>query len=197
MKSRVVIRLGLSPEQAGRLQALQRLFADACNFLAPTVASTRCWNRVGLHHMAYRVLRERFPQLGAQMACNAIYSVSRAARRVYQDPDSAWGVARRGAKPLPVLRFLPSAPVFFDRHTLSLKGGMLSLFTLDGRLRFSVNVPDEVEARFANDKLREVVLISDAQGFALRFLFGDADEAAADPEDAELAVEIDEVMAHE
>jgi hypothetical protein len=44
--------------------------------------------------MAYKPLRERFPQLGSQMACNVIYSVSRAARHVYQHPSSPYNVAR-------------------------------------------------------------------------------------------------------
>jgi len=107
------------------------------------------------------------------MVSNAIYSVSRACRRVYQDPQSQWFVGRNAVATLPRLRFLPDSPVFFDRHTLSLKAGVLSMFTLDGRLRFQLQVPHDLEERFANDKLREVVLLSDGQGYALRFVFGD------------------------
>jgi len=184
---KVVIRLDLSDEQAARLRALQRVFAQACNSIAPLVASSRCWNRVGLHHLVYKDLREKFPQLGSQMACNAIYSVSKAARRVYQDPKSPWCAGRGSTAPLPVLRFLPGTPVFFDRHTLSLKAGVVSLFTLDGRLRFQINVSPQLEARFAAEKLREIALMSDQTGYVLRFMVGDAD-AQPDLEGPELAV---------
>jgi len=86
MKSQVRIRLNTTPEQSARLIALQTAFAEVCNALVPLVRESRVWNRVALHHMAYRGLRERFPALGSQMVCNAIYSVSRSCRLVFQTP---------------------------------------------------------------------------------------------------------------
>ena len=183
MNSRVTVRLNLSAEQAEQLRRLQAAFAEACNFITPMVVQTRCWNRVGLHHLAYRPLREKFAWLGSQMACNAIYSVSRACRAVYQEPSSKWFVGRKPEAQLPLLRFPPTASVFFDRHTLSIKAGQLSMFTLDGRLKFQVSISRELEARFATDKLREVVLISKSGEFSLRFSFGPATaDAGADVE---------------
>jgi len=195
MSGTVTIRLRLSDDQAVRLKALQARFADACNFIAPMVVQTRCWNRVGLHHMAYKSVRERFPQLGSQMVSNAIYSVSRACRKVYQDPQSQWFVGRNTSAVLPLLRFLPTSPVFFDRHTLSLKSGVLSMFTLDGRLRFQLGVSPDIESRFANEKLREIVLCAENAGFVLRFVFGDADHDANDPEVSRFEVVISEESA--
>ena len=64
-------------------------FAEVCNALAPEVQRTRVWNRVALHHMHYRALREKFPALGSQMVCNAIYAVSRTSRMVFQMPATA------------------------------------------------------------------------------------------------------------
>src|SRR5205085_1408721 len=113
-----------SPEQAERLRQLQAAFAEVCNALAPTVRERRLWNRVTLHHLMYRPLRERFPAMGSQMVCNAIYAVCRAARIVYQHPASPFHVNRfPAAKLLPLLHFQAASPVFFDRHTLSLKDG--------------------------------------------------------------------------
>lgn len=155
-----VLRLPLyaSPEQQARLRALQVVFAQVCNALAPLVRQTRVWNRVALHHLAYRQLREQFPALGSQMVCNAIYSVSRTCRKVYQHPASPFNVARLGDRPLPLLRFADNCPVYFDRHTLSLKAGQLSMFTLDGRMRFQLSLRPEDEAAFHTRKLREIVL---------------------------------------
>ena len=179
------IPLNASPEQVKRLQALQTGFAQVCNALAPLVQQTRVWNRVALHHLCYRQLREQFPEMGSQMVCNAIYSVSRTARMVFQHPQSPFNLARLGSKPLPLLRFSDSCPVYFDRHTLSLKAGQLSMFTLDGRMRFHLALRPEDEAAFHTRKLREIVLSRRTDGaYELVFwLVAKADEAASSQDD--------------
>lgn len=176
------LRLDPSPDQNARLLALQAAFARLCNALAPVVRDTRCWNRVALHHMTYKGLRERFPEIGSQMVCNAIYSVCRAGRLVYQHPKSPFNLARLGERPLPLLRFADNCPVYFDRHTLSLKAGQLSMYTLDGRMRFQLALRAEDEAAFHAQKLREIVLSQHADGgFELAFWFAEADTDAVDP----------------
>lgn len=167
MKNSLVISLNTTHEQRVQLAALQQVFSLACNALAPVVQQTRCWNRVGLHHMTYRGLRERFPQLGSQMVCNAIYSVCRAARVVYREMEG---------RPLPLLHFLPDAPVFFDRHTLSIKGRQLSMYTLDGRIHFQLDLEEAALRRFQEERLREIVLLQDRQGYSLRFTFAGQDD---------------------
>ena len=171
MNSVLRIPLNASPEQVKRLQALQTGFAQVCNALAPLVQQTKVWNRVALHHLSYRQLREQFPEMGSQMVCNAISSVSRTARLVFQHPQSPFNLARLGSKPLPVLRFADSCPVYFDRHTLSLKAGQLSMFTLDGRMRFQLALAAQDEERFHTQKLREIVLSRRSDGvYELAFM---------------------------
>ena len=175
----IVLRVPLStsPEQLARLQALQVAFARVCNALAPTVQQTKVWNRVALHHLMYRSLRDRFPEMGSQMVCNAIYSVSRTCRVVFQHPQSPFNLARLGGKPLPLLRFSDNCPVYFDRHTLSVKAGQLSMYTLDGRMRFALALQPADEANFNEKKLREIVLSNRVDGaFELSFLFSDGQE---------------------
>lgn len=173
------IVLDTSAAQAQRLVQLQQGFAQLCNALAPLVQQTRVWNRVALHHLAYRQLREEFPQMGSQMVCNAIYSVSRTCRLVFQSPSSPLHLDKLGDRPLPLLRFGTNSPVYFDRHTLSIKAGQLSMFTLDGRMRFELALSPEVQQRFAQQRLREVVLqrgqvsASGVPSFALVFLLVD------------------------
>ena len=171
MNSVLRIPLQAEPGQVQRLQALQMGFARVCNALAPLVQQTRVWNRVALHHLSYRQLREQFPEMGSQMVCNAIYSVSRTARMVFQHPQSPFNLARLGDKPLPLLRFADSCPVYFDRHTLSLKAGQLSMFTLDGRMRFQLALAAQDEERFHTQKLREIVLSRRSDGvYELAFM---------------------------
>lgn len=173
------IRLQTTVEQQAKLAELQQVFARVCNTLAPMVRESSCWNRVALHHMAYRRLRQDFPGLGSQMVCNAIYSVSRACRAVYQHPQSPFNLQRLAGKPLPLVQFLPNSPVYFDRHTLSLKDGRASMFTLDGRMRFNLPLKPEDELRFREQKLREIVLAELDGQYALTFTFADGNEATA------------------
>jgi hypothetical protein len=177
------IPLNASPEQNTRLQELQSAFAKVCNALAPTVQQTKVWNRVALHHLMYHTLRQRFPEMGSQMVCNAIYSVSRTSRMLFQSPQSPFNLTRLAGKPLPLLRFTDTCPVYFDRHTLSVKAGQLSMYTLDGRIRFALALTAQDEANFKEKKLLEIVLSRRADSvFELSFLFSDEqDTAEAEP----------------
>ncbi|GAB4405029.1 MAG: hypothetical protein OHK0048_24690 [Rhodoferax sp.] len=184
------IALNTTPEQAQRLLALQAVFAQACTVLMAVVQQTRIWNRVALHHLAYKSLRAQFAAMGSQMACNAIYSVSRTCRALFQSPSSPFYLPARPGKPLPAVRFEASCPVYFDRHTLSLKAGQISMVTLDGRMRFALALDPEAEALFHTRKLREVVLRRcEAPGaavpaFELVFTLDDADTPAGGGADA-------------
>jgi len=190
------IPLNTEPTQQARLQALQVAFAQVCNALAPTVQQTRVWNRVALHHLTYHKLRERFPDMGSQMVCNAIYSVSRTCRMVFQHPQSPFNLARLGNKPLPLLRFADTCPVYFDRHTLSVKAGQLSMYTLDGRIRFALALQPADEANFNEKKLREIVLSNRPGGaYELSFLFSDGqDDEAPESSEAAHATEVPEYV---
>jgi hypothetical protein len=181
MKNSIRLSLEVTPEQGDRLRELQVAFSQVCNALAPIVQQTRCWNRVTLHHLAYKTLREQFPQVGSQMVCNAIYSVSRMARALFQHPASPLNLAKLGDKPLPLMQFGETAPVYFDRHTLSLKGDQLSIYTLGGRMRFRVAADALVQARFGERKLREAVLTRRraVHPFELTFHFAEDEQAAA------------------
>jgi len=174
MISSVSLRLNITPEQSERLRALQIAFAEVCNALVPTVRETRIWNRVTLHHMTYKALRERFPAIGSQMVCNAIYSVSRSCRMVFQTPGSPFHLSVLGDKPLPMMRFLDTSPVYFDRHTLSLKSGQISMYTLDGRMRFQLTLEPHDERAFHERKLFDIILKGSGDAYFLNFRFGDA-----------------------
>ena len=180
MKSLLRIHLNATPAQVERLRALQQGFSQVCNALAPLVQRTRIWNRVALHHLAYRDLRQQFPEMGSQMVCNAIYSVSRSCRLVFQSPDSPFNLERLGSRALPLLRFHDDSPVYFDRHTLSLKNHQLSMFTLDGRMHFALTLrAADVEA-LKTHKLREVVLVRSGEAFDLVFQLENPTEGGAE-----------------
>ncbi|MBM3351358.1 MAG: hypothetical protein FJY53_06190 [Betaproteobacteria bacterium] len=178
MEIKFVIQLDANPAEIQRLQALQVNFVDICNAISPIVQETHTWNRVVLHHMVYHKMREKFPHTGSQMICNAIYSVCRAARIILQHPKSPWNIEVNPQALLPRLHFLPQSPVFFDRHTLNLKGNRLSMYTLDGRIRFDLSLTEEQRAAFHHEKLKEVLLVNNVSTFSLHFHFGDEDAKA-------------------
>jgi IS605 OrfB family transposase len=120
------IRLNVTCAQAVALHALRTAYADACNRLVPLVQSQRCWNRVDLHRLGYRRLRQE-SSLGAQMTCNAIFSVCKAYRS-----QRALGRIVEDA-PVPTLCF-NRANVHFDQRTYTLKDEAVSLNTLQGRI---------------------------------------------------------------
>jgi hypothetical protein len=195
MKTTLRVQLNASPADAAKLRELQATFAQACNVLSPLVQKTRVWNRVALHHMAYKQLRERFPQMGSQMVCNAIYSVSRHSRMIYQGAGSPFNVAQLGDKPLPLLQFDDTCPVYFDRHTLSVKDGRLSMYTLDGRMHFDLDLGADNEANFREKKLREIVLRrTSAEAFELAFVFSDKDDEEPNAPAAEFGMQVPDYM---
>lgn len=182
MKTAVRIRLTPTEEQKTRLLALQSAFAQVCNALAPTVSQTRVWNRVALHHLAYKSLRERFPALGSQLVCNAIYAVSRACRLLFQTPQSPLHHSRFEGRALPQLRFTDNCPVYLDRNTLSLKQGQASIYTLDGRMRFQLALAPGQEEAFHARKLLEIALLRRGADFELTFVFESAEATQAEDE---------------
>lgn len=171
--------LNTSQEQFDRLRQLQVTFAAVCNALSPIVSEHRCWNRVALHHMAYRQMRDLYPELGSQMVCNAIYAVCKTARVVYQHPDSPFNVKRAADRKLAEIRFLDVCPVYFDRHTLTLDGEKLSMYTLDGRLKFMLTLTDCQRDAFKLFKLGEISLhMTPHNCFALTFTFKEGEAGA-------------------
>lgn len=173
MKKNFIIPLNPSDEQLHSLRALQASFAEICNAISPIVQTSVCWNRVAIHHMVYHKMRVQFPDMGSQMICNAIYSVCRIARVLFQNPQSPWNVEKNPNAKLPKIFFLPESPVFFDRHTLSIKGNRLSMYTLNGRVRFDLGLSEDEQNMFHHAKLKEVLLVNEKDTFSLHFHFGE------------------------
>jgi hypothetical protein len=166
------IVLNTSAEQFARLQQLQTAFAAVCNAIAPVASGQRCWNRVALHHLTYKDMRARFPEMGSQMVCNAIYSVCKMSRLIYQHPNSPFNVKKLGGQKLPTLKFSDNCPVYFDSHTLTLDAQKLSMYTMDGRMKFMLTLAPEQEITLKNQKLGEIHLNQNNAGqYALTFIF--------------------------
>lgn len=144
MKRTIVIKLTLAESEAQALALLQDRFTLACNRGAEIALAEKERNRVRLHHLCYYTLRKEFPELGAQMCCNAIAKASQALK-----------VLKR---PRPVL-FKNGCSVHFDKRTYSLKGAVLSLFTLDKRVRIQLEISPYHKSFLDQGKVKEAELV--------------------------------------
>ncbi|MBW2475572.1 MAG: transposase [Deltaproteobacteria bacterium] len=145
----ISIKLNTDTEQSEQLLALQTAYADACNALVPAVIENRCWNRVALHKLAYYDIRAKSP-LGSQMVCNAIFTVCKAYK--------AQAALKRIKTEIPALAF-DRASVHFDKRTYSIKDGMLSLYTLSGRIKVPMVLGDFQRVRLEPGSPKEAELV--------------------------------------
>ena len=128
----VCVRLLVNPEDSVKLSETHALYRDACNFVVPIVCKNkefRLWQRFSLHHMAYSQIREIFPALGAQLACNVIRSVSSAYKtKLANHPQQL------KQSELKVIRF-KNPSVHLDKNTITYRdNGTVNLYTLKGRV---------------------------------------------------------------
>lgn len=148
MKRTISIKLLTSKEQSLKLLALRDQFLTACNSIVPYVVENRCWNRVALHNLSYSKIREK-SSLGSQMICNAIFCVSKAFknRSILKDES------------VPLIRFHKNRSVHFDKRTYSMKGNILSLYTLSGRIKVEMKMGSYQQDYFQKGFPKEAELI--------------------------------------
>lgn len=149
MKCTISILLETLNEQDLRLFCLQTEYHKVCNQIVPTAVENRCWNRVALHYLVYNKIRKT-SSLGSQMVCNAIFSVCKAyrAKTIGQD------------EPVPVIQFRKYKSVHFDHRTYTIKGNILSLYTLQGRIRIPMQMGLFQEKYFSQGTPKEAELIN-------------------------------------
>lgn len=73
----IIAKLDLSPQDKERLNYTLNIFTEACNAISEVAFERRCFNRVALHHLTYRDIRERFG-LHANLAIRARDRVAKA-----------------------------------------------------------------------------------------------------------------------
>jgi putative transposase len=144
MKRTIAIKLNFTQKQHQAFLALQELFGNACNEIAKIAVQKNETNKIRLHHSCYYLLREKFPKLGAQMCCNAISKTTQALKAL--------------KRPREIL-FRQGISIHFDKRTYSLKNGVLSLFTLEGRERVIVEISPFQANYFSQGIAKEAELV--------------------------------------
>ena len=119
---------------AQKLLKTRLLYRDACNFLVKYVCrdpNERNWQRYNLHHAAYYDLRSALPELGSQLACNAIRSVSSAYKTQLTNHPR-----KNKTDPLKEIVF-KNPSIHLDKNTITYQVDMTEacVFTIDGRVK--------------------------------------------------------------
>jgi len=125
VKRTIAIKLNITENQHLDLFQLQKTFSGACQAVAEIADKEKEINRVRLHHLSYYTLRQRFPEIGSQMSCNAIAKVANALKALKKKRK---------------INFKENASIHFDKRTYSLKEKVLSLFTLQGRIKIPLEI---------------------------------------------------------
>ena len=148
MKWTISILLETAEEHEQLLGELQREYHLVCNQIVPSVVEERCWNRVALHHLVYNKVRKT-SSLGSQMVCNAIFSVCKAYKAKAIGKD----------EPVPVIQFRKNRSVHFDHRTYTIQENVLSLYTLQGRIRIPMRMGTFQKSYFSQGTPTEAELI--------------------------------------
>lgn len=130
------VRLEVSPADSEKLAATQAAYGRACRLLAEIMRNQpreiRPWQRFALHHAGYRRVRKEIPELGSQCVCNAVRSVSAAAKAwISNNPR----FSKDKTISLPEFKFA-NPVVHLDKNTLSFSDDKLtaSVYTIQGRV---------------------------------------------------------------
>lgn len=172
---KLLINLNSTKSQDEALSRLHEMFVSLCTRIFELGQINSCFSRVGLHHLTYRQMRLEYPEIGSQMVCNGIYLVSRVCKA--WDDFLKKNLHLHPSNVVPGITFLPSTPVVYDSHTLSIKGHRISLLAIDGRLHFDFALSAEEQAIIGGSKIRWIQLLKKKKKYYLEFSLVDRHEA--------------------
>lgn len=128
---------------------LKRSFVKACNDVSEVAVREGSRSRTLMHSLAYESIRTKYPELGSQLCCNAIYAVT----KIYKQVDVA--VKRRIVRPI---YFADSFPLIYDSRTVSFFEDRISIYTPKGRMHFSIDNGPELLTRIKKVGIKEVLM---------------------------------------
>lgn len=148
MQRTIALKIKASTFAKAALEKLTEAYAKACNEISLSAYEHLCWNRVALHNKVYSRTRAN-SSLGSQMVCNAIFSVCK-----------AYKAKKATKKPLEKpLQFRKNGSVHFDKRTYTMKENILSLYTLEGRIKVEMQIGEFQKGYLKQGILKEAELI--------------------------------------
>lgn len=161
------LELELPAYEQSKLLQLQQVFAALCNEVSAVAQREGCWGRVRLHHLVYSDLRAAHPHVGAQHICNAVYAVSKAFRVLLSRSNlttESPGRHSSRTKVIPMIHFVETNPVYFDRKSMSAGPDSLSILGVGGRIKIPMAIPTGFLNTFQHEGIKEITLIKYPKG---------------------------------
>ena len=125
------VRVDVSPDQSQTISDTCAAYLDCCNMVSETAWEHRTISQKTLHQLVYRRLRDEY-HVGAQMAQSSIIRVIGNYRTIKEMHGSPWATSQ------PEYRS-SGYDLVWNRDYSILKDGRLSVSTLDGRIKVSVD----------------------------------------------------------
>lgn len=157
---KISLKLPLKNNDLYCFAQLRSTFVQACNDVSLAVLSSHSKSRSVVHGLIYGLLREKYPHLGAQLSCNAIYAVTKIYKQV--------AISVRDLKK-PII-FAPSFPLIYDSRTISFFPRRISIFTPSGRLSLPLD-SDDLYKQIQKMGIKEVLLYQKAEDLILDIRF--------------------------
>lgn len=149
MKRTISLKLILPKEDAEALLQTQDCFAQGCNAIALYAQENRCWNHVALHNLCYSKVRGKIPELGSQMVCNALRKVC-----------GSYKVLKiRKTEEVPKITFKETSSIHYCARTFTLKKEVLSLYTVNKRIKYSFTIGSHQQKYLDQGKVKEGELV--------------------------------------
>ena len=131
------VRIDTSPDQSQVLSDTCAAYLNCCNMVSKTAWEHKTLSQKTLHQLVYRRLRDEY-HVGAQMACSSMNRVIGNYRTIKDMHGSPWATSRPEYHSA-------GYDLVWNRDYSILKDGQLSINTIDGRIKASVDwahVPD-------------------------------------------------------
>lgn len=125
------VRVDVSPDQSQVLSDTCAAYLDCCNMVSKAACEHRTISQKALHQLVYRRLRDEY-HVGAQMAQSSIIRVIGNYRTIKEMHGSPWATSQ------PEYRS-SGYDLVWNRDYSILKDGRLSINTLNGRIKVSVD----------------------------------------------------------
>ena len=155
------IRLKLHPSdiQAVALEGTTKLFTGAYNLGIDIAWQTGITNHIKLHYAAFRSIRDAFPDLVCDLACEARKKAAETARSAKGYEKAGHKVSKPNSK---------RCPPRFNHHTLKVDWGekTVRMSTVSGRQMIAFSLPEYVK-KFIHGKVTTTDLILKKSGWWL------------------------------
>jgi putative transposase len=129
------IKITPTKEQEQSLIKTMRLFNQICNEISEIAFNQKEFRQFPLHKLCYHELKQKYPEFSSQLIVRAVNAVADS----YQKDKKT------------LRQFKKYSSVIYDDRVLSIKNNIVSLWTIDGRIKLAVKFWKHVDIKGQKD----------------------------------------------